>query len=365
MTESLLHHLTAIAELNRRQMIALFKLADSIGEIPARARRHQGRIIAMLFYEPSTRTRLSFESAALRIGAQAIGFSDPKASSAAKGETIIDTVRTVARYADAIVLRHPAEGAATLAAKVSHVPIINAGDGGHEHPTQTLFDLYTVRARFPELSDCAIGFTGDLRYGRTVHSLAKAAAMFGATLIFIAPEPLQIPEHELERLREQTNVEVVDDLSSVIGRLDVLYATRLQVERLDEAAREPNRDQHVLTMDDLRGAKDHLMILHPLPRVDEIAPEVDGDARAWYFEQAANGVLMRMALLDRILSSLPEDPLGAAETPRLPNDPPWREQEGLSGLECTNAKCVTHCERHVMPRSTDGVSCAYCGYRLG
>jgi aspartate carbamoyltransferase catalytic subunit len=359
-----LHHVIGIGDLTREQIIELHELADSIRTIPARARRHQGRIVATLFYEPSTRTRLSFESAALRIGAQVIGFADPKASSAAKGETLIDTIRTVERYCDAIVLRHPAEGAAMLASKVAHVPIINAGDGGHEHPTQTLFDLYTIRQRFGNLDGRIIGFTGDLRYGRTVHSLAKAAAMFGAKLIFIAPEPLQMPAHELEQLRKQTSVETADELAHTIARLDVLYATRLQAERLDETTRAQIKAIPPLRVGDLGGAKDGLMILHPLPRVDEIEPHVDCDARAWYFEQVANGVLMRMAILDQILTSLPESRIGAADRPIKPSDPPWHEQSGLSGRSCTNAKCVTHTERRVMLRSADGESCDYCDHPL-
>jgi len=362
MAEPTLHNLTAIGDLTRDQMVGLFDLADSIRAIPARARRHQGRIVATLFYEPSTRTRLSFESAALRIGAQTIGFSDPKASSAAKGETLIDTIRTVERYCDAIVLRHPAEGAATLAAKVAHVPIINAGDGGHEHPTQTLFDLYTIRARHPDLSQCTIGFTGDLKYGRTVHSLARAAAAFGTKLCFIAPEALQMPPHEIERLARDTTVEIATSLDEATSSLDVLYATRLQVERLTGEACD---SFGTLSIDELKRAKEDLMILHPLPRVDEIEPEVDCDPRAWYFEQVANGVLMRMALLDRVLATLPEARIGAADSPLTPNDPPWREQPQLAGRACPNDRCVTRTERHVMPRSTDGETCAYCDHPLG
>jgi aspartate carbamoyltransferase catalytic subunit len=361
-------HLTRIDEVSREAMLDLFERAARFAAEPASAAartRHEGRIVATLFYEPSTRTRLSFESAAMRLGARCLGFSDPSASSATKGETLIDTIRTVQRYADLIVLRHSAEGAAALAAKVAMVPIINAGDGGHEHPTQTLFDLYTIRQRFGELTGRKIGFLGDLRFGRTVHSLSHAANLFGAELIFIAPNELQMPEHLLRRLRPHTNVRVETSAEAVIGDLDVLYVTRVQAERMDEQLRRRIGPPQIVTPQLLSQSRPDMLVLHPLPRVDEISQEVDEDERAFYFEQLANGVVMRMALLDAMLLAAPVTHLGAKDQPQRYDDPPWRSAG--DDRSCGNAKCVTNQERGVMPRwvsDSAAVRCGYCDFEI-
>jgi aspartate carbamoyltransferase catalytic subunit len=357
-------HLTRIDELDQSTMLELFARADAIRAAQETVARHHHRIVATLFYEPSTRTRLSFESAALRLGARCLGFSDPSASSASKGETLIDTIRTVQRYADLIVLRHPAEGAATLAAKVAQVPIINAGDGGHEHPSQTLFDLYTIWQRFGDLAGRTIGFVGDLRYGRTVHSLSHAAAMFGMKLVFIAPNSLQMPAHLKRRLEQHVSVRCVDDLASVIGDLDVLYVTRIQRERMDDQTLKQLGDSHIISPQLLTKARSNMLVLHPLPRVDEIEPTVDEDPRAAYFEQVANGVVMRMALLDTLLTSTTPLPLGAHDAPASLDDPPWRADTDVT--PCNNARCVTNSERYVQPRwvtmvgDADRKRCEYC-----
>lgn len=357
-------HVTRIAEFDRRRIHTIFEAADRFQQEArdAMRSRHAGRIVATLFYEPSTRTRLSFESAAIRLGAQCIGFSDPKAASVAKGETLIDTIRTVQRYCDAIVLRHPAEGAPLLASKVAMVPIINAGDGGHEHPTQTLFDLYTAHQRFGSLDGRTIGMIGDLRFGRTAHSLAQAAALFGVRLFCIAPDELQMPEHLVADLRERTSVRLERELDAVLPELDVLYVTRVQAERMPAELRTRVGSSRVIAAETLPGAKAELMVMHPLPRVDEIAPEFDADPRAWYFEQLANGVPIRMALLDEVLSASRPNPLGALQVPHVPSDPPWREIE-RNGKRCGNPQCVTTLEKHVAPRWENN-RCAYCGHMM-
>lgn len=361
-------HLTRIDELSREAMVDLFDKATrfAAGPVPAAWQPlHAGRVIATLFYEPSTRTRLSFESAALRLGARCLGFSDPAVSSASKGETLIDTIRTVQRYADLIVLRHPAEGAATLASKVAMVPIINAGDGGHEHPTQTLFDLYTIQQRFGDLAGRKIGFLGDLRFGRTVHSLSHAAAQFGADLVFIAHDALQMPEHLLRRLRQHANVRLASRVDEAIGDLDVLYVTRVQLERMDDELRRSLGPSQIVTPQLLARARPDMLVMHPLPRVDEIAQEVDEDSRAYYFEQLANGVVMRMALLDVMLTGAGSTSLGAMQQPQRYDDPPW--VRAGDDRPCGNPKCVTNTERGVMPRwvrEWEAARCGYCDFEI-
>jgi aspartate carbamoyltransferase catalytic subunit len=340
-------HLTRIADVDREWIESLFDESDALQA--GNDRPLQGRIVAGLFFEPSTRTRLSFESAALRLGAQVIGIADAKSSSAAKGESLIDSIRIVERYADLIVLRHPAEGAAALAAKVAGVPVINAGDGGHEHPTQTLLDLYTIHRQFGDIGGRTIGFLGDLRFGRTVHSLAKAAAWFGARFICIAPPELQLPGRLVRDLTKHTDVRVAETLDEVIAELDVLYVTRVQVERMDEELRRSSRPPHSpLAPASLARARSDLLVLHPLPRVGEIHYEVDEDSRARYFEQAGTGVTVRMALLTRML----------AERPVAPRDLPWRAVDESWG-RCVNPKCVTRLEHDIAPRR-EGDVCAYC-----
>lgn len=359
----MIRHLTTIEQVDRDKMLALFALAAQFSGKPSAEFRHSGRIVATLFYEPSTRTRLSFESAALRLGARCLGFSDPSASSVSKGETLIDTIRTVQRYADLIVLRHPAEGAAALAAKVAMVPIINAGDGGHEHPSQTLFDMYTIWQRFGNVEGRTIGFVGDLRYGRTVHSLAHAAAMLGANMVFIAVDELQMPAHLLKRLRSTVDVRMESTLDAAIADLDVLYVTRVQTERMDDAMRSRVGRPQIVTPTLLEHARDEMLVMHPLPRVDEIEQQVDEDLRAAYFEQVANGVVMRMALLDVMLAEAQPVPLGGMTQPQRYEDPPWRSSG--DDRPCGNAKCVTRTERGVQPRwrkDAYGTRCEYCDF---
>ncbi len=264
-----------------------------------------GRVLATLFYEPSTRTRLSFETAMLRLGGQVIGFAGAQLSSVSKGESISDTLKTVSNYADIVAIRHPKEGAALVASQAATVPVINAGDGGHMHPTQTLTDLATIRARKGRLNHLTIGLCGDLTFGRTVHSLITTLCRLGhVDFVLISPDELRTPEYVLERIRSSADCTYREtgDLNGVIGDLDVLYMTRVQQERFfneDDYLR--LRDTYILDADKLRAARPDMAILHPLPRVNEIAVEVDNDPRAAYFQQVRNGMLVRMALESALL----------------------------------------------------------------
>lgn len=263
-----------------------------------------GKKLATLFYEPSTRTRLSFEAAMLSLGGKTLGFSSAEQSSATKGETVADTIRVVGCYADIIAMRHPKEGAPLLASMYAKVPVINAGDGGHNHPTQTMIDLMTIRSRKGKLDHLKIGFCGDLKFGRTVHSLTKALMRYeGNEFWFISPEELQIPEY-LEKMLQRQNISYheCDNLENVFPELDVLYMTRVQKERFfNEEDYVRLKDRYILTEEKLSLAKKDMPVLHPLPRVNEIACEVDNDPRAAYFEQVQNGLYVRMALIIALL----------------------------------------------------------------
>ncbi|GHV37821.1 aspartate carbamoyltransferase [Spirochaetia bacterium] len=296
------------------EMDALFNLAERIEEDQKYLREScRGKLLATLFFEPSTRTRLSFEAAMQRLGGSCLGFADPGSSSAAKGESLADTIRMAASYADAIVMRNPKEGAALLASRYSPAPVINAGDGGHHHPTQTLTDLLTIKrlrgkpgaAELREsVKGLTVGFCGDLKFGRTVHSLAKTLARYeGVKLVFVSPPELQVPEYII-RLLQRENIEYLEtaNLEEVMPGLDVLYMTRVQRERFfNEEDYIRLKDTYVLNLEKMETAKKELIVLHPLPRVNEIAIEVDADPRAAYFKQAKYGMYVRMALLSSIL----------------------------------------------------------------
>jgi aspartate carbamoyltransferase catalytic subunit len=283
----------------------LFDLAEKIEKEDRYLRDScRGRLLATLFFEPSTRTRLSFEAAMLRLGGSCLGFADPGSSSAAKGESLADTVRMAASYADAIVMRNPKEGAALLASRYSPVPFINAGDGGHHHPTQTLTDLLTVRRLRGNIKNFTIGFCGDLKFGRTVHSLAKALARYeNIKMIFISPEELVIPEYINHHLKNHNIVFTeTRNLEEAMPDLDVLYMTRVQKERFfNEEDYIRLKDTYVLNRERMALGRKALIILHPLPRVNEISVEVDADPRAAYFKQAKYGMYIRMALLASLL----------------------------------------------------------------
>ena len=259
-----------------------------------------GRVLATLFYEPSTRTRLSFETAMLRLGGKVIGFAGAQLASVTKGESIADTLKTVSNYVDVVAIRHPKEGAALVASRAASVPVINAGDGGHMHPTQTLADLATLQSRFGRITDLTVGLCGDLTFGRTVHSLIETLCRFGnVRFVLISPDELKTPQYVIDRINATPSCSYVEvrDLASVMGDLDVLYMTRVQKERFfneDDYLR--LRDTYILDEEKLQLAKPSMAVLHPLPRVNEIAVDVDDDPRAAYFEQVKNGMLVRMAL---------------------------------------------------------------------
>ncbi|MBI2133110.1 aspartate carbamoyltransferase [Candidatus Woesearchaeota archaeon] len=263
----------------------------------------KGKILASLFFEPSTRTRLSFEASMHRLGGSVIGFSEPETTSIVKGETAHDTIRIVDGYCDIMVMRHPESGSATKAAEAAKNPVINAGDGANEHPTQTFVDLYTIRKTKGSLERLSIGFLGDLKYGRTVHSLSHALSHFSPDLYFISPESLALPDRLIREL-ESSRIKIVEEenLSRVSRQLDILYVTRIQKERfLDEGEYAKVKGFYKLDKEFLKSAKPDLKILHPLPRVDEINPRLDSEKQSIYFEQAHNGIPVRMALLGLVL----------------------------------------------------------------
>ncbi|MDD4765866.1 MAG: aspartate carbamoyltransferase [Atribacterota bacterium] len=262
----------------------------------------KGNLIATLFYEPSTRTKFSFESAILRLGGQVIGFADAMSSSVAKGESLVDTIQTISSYADLIIIRHPKEGAPRLASKHSSVPIINAGDGGHQHPTQTLTDLLTIKQLKGSIGNFTIGLCGDLKFGRTTHSLARILSRYPEiNFVFISPEELRIPDYIKEEISEEYYQET-NSLENSIDKLDILYMTRIQKERFfSEQEYLRLKDSYILNNGILKMASEEMLIMHPLPRVSEIATEVDNDERAVYFKQAKYGMFIRMALISKIL----------------------------------------------------------------
>ena len=296
-------HLIAPQDFTIPEMEGLFDRAEQIIANPQNyAEVCKGKILATLFFEASTRTRLSFEAAMLRLGGQVIGFSETSSSSASKGESIADTIRTIACYADITVMRHPKEGSAKVAASHSDIPIINAGDGGHHHPTQTLTDLLTIKLEKRDFNNITVGLCGDLKFGRTVHSLMSALNRYSAVkFIAISPAELCIPEYVREQIG-QSGLEETRDLREVLPQLDVLYMTRVQRERFfNEEDYIRLKDSYILDSAKLKHAKKDLMIMHPLPRVNEISTDVDADSRAFYFRQMKNGMYVRMALLMALL----------------------------------------------------------------
>ena len=300
-----MRHLMNPLDFSVEELDKLFALADDIEKDPAKyAHKCDGKILATCFYEPSTRTRLSFESAMTRLGGRVIGFSDAASSSASKGESVSDTIRIISCYADICAMRHPKEGAPMVAAEKSLIPVINAGDGGHQHPTQTLTDLQTIRSLHGDLNNFTIGLCGDLKFGRTVHSLINALVRYeGIKFIFISPEELQIPDYVTDMLREKgIPFQEVIRLEDVMPELDLLYMTRVQKERFfNEEDYVRLKDFYVLTKEKMELAKPGMLVRHPLPRVNEISVEIDDDPRAAYFKQAQFGVYVRMALILTLL----------------------------------------------------------------
>ena len=301
-----MRHLMSPLDLTVEEVDKILNLANDIEKNPAKyAHACAGKKLATLFYEPSTRTRLSFEAAMMNLGGNVLGFSSAASSSASKGESVSDTIRMISCYADICAMRHPKEGAPMVASRVSGIPVINAGDGGHQHPTQTLTDLLTIRSLKGRLNNLVIGFCGDLKFGRTVHSLIKAISRYeGVSFVLISPEELKLPGYIREDVLEANNIayQEVERLEDVMGSLDILYMTRVQQERFfNEEDYIRLKDFYILDKAKMSLGKEDMLVLHPLPRVNEISVEVDNDPRAAYFRQVQYGVYARMALILTLL----------------------------------------------------------------
>ncbi len=294
--------LVSINDFTREEHIRILDLAEEFEKKPTQ-KILEDYVVATLFFEPSTRTRLSFESAASRLGAKVIGFSEPGSTSVQKGESLRDTIKTVSNYSDIIVMRHPREGSARFASEVAKVPIINAGDGANQHPTQTLLDMYSIRKTQGTLDNLNIAFVGDLKYGRTVHSLVQALCNYHTTFHLVSPDELKLPSSVKLHIKE-SNLEYIQytELAEVISKVDILYMTRIQKERFsDPLDYEQVKNSYILKNSMLEQGKPNMRILHPLPRVNEIMVDVDDNPKAYYFTQALNGVYVRQALLASIL----------------------------------------------------------------
>ena len=351
-----MRHLIDFGDLPRHEWDALYARASQIMDDPSQfVDVCKGRVSCNLFYEPSTRTNFSFQTAMLRLGGTVFGFADPNSSSVAKGETLKDTIKMVSGYADVVVMRTPWEGSAKAASLYSAVPVVNAGDGGHMHPTQTMADLTTITRLRGGVDGLSLGLCGDLKNGRTVHSLIKAMAKFqGVKFFLISPRELAVPEYMRAFMRENGMwFTEVTGLESVIPSLDVLYMTRIQRERfVDPLEYERNKGVYILTRRKLERARRDLLVMHPLPRVDEISIDVDDDPRAVYFEQARYGMFARMALLTDLANQPRMDP-GAVEIGTAP--------------VCRNPRCVTQAEHYLPPlvKQNGGLTCcAYCDAAL-
>ena len=353
--------LLSILDLSVQEIDRLVATAEDIIANPqSYAHRCEGKKLATLFFEPSTRTRLSFEAAMLELGGTVLGFSEANSSSAAKGESVADTAKTVSCYADIIAMRHPKEGAPFVASQAATIPVINAGDGGHNHPTQTLADLLTISREMGRLSTLTIGLCGDLKYGRTVHSLIEAMSRYeGIKFVLISPKELKIPGFIRYNVLEKHNIPYteVESLEEAMPQLDVLYMTRIQRERFDDPAEyERLKDSYILDTQKMKLAKKAMCVLHPLPRVNEISVKVDEDPRAAYFRQALNGKYMRMALILKLLEEAKRNP--------------QKEAIDTSDLEydrvCKNPKCICQTEQELpqLFRCTDKAAdihrCIYC-----
>ena len=316
--------------------------------------------LATLFFEPSTRTRLSFEAAMLELGGTVLGFSEAGSSSAAKGESMADTAKTVSCYADIMAIRHPREGAPYVASRAATVPVINAGDGGHNHPTQTLADLLTINRELGRLNNLTIGLCGDLKYGRTVHSLIEAMSRYeGIKFVLISPKELQLPSYIRFNVLEKHHIPYteVTSMEEAMPQLDVLYMTRIQRERFEDPAEyERLKDSYVLTAEKMELAKEEMAVLHPLPRVNEISVKVDDDPRAAYFRQALNGKYMRMALILKLLDEAKADPVKESVD----------DTDFVYDLVCHNPKCISQVEQELPQifKLTDKAAnihrCIYC-----
>ena len=337
-----MRHLIDIKELTVEEIEELIKVAKDIMQFPEKySEKCKHKKLATLFFEPSTRTRLSFEAAMMELGGNVLGFSEAKSSSTSKGESVSDTIRTVGCYADIIAMRHPKEGAPLVASLKSTVPIINAGDGGHNHPTQTLTDLLTISCEKGRLDNLTIGLCGDLKFGRTVHSLITAMSRHkNIKFVLISPDELKVPEYIKEEILEKNKIEYIEtnDLEKYMDELDILYMTRVQRERfLDEEEYLRLKDSYILNNLKLKNAKNDLCIMHPLPRVNEISTEVDIDSRAAYFRQVKYGKYIRMALILKLVNQNNENNVEKNNT----------KKEIINEMKCKNPSCITTIEQEL------------------
>ena len=331
-----------ITDFSVEELSELLQTACDISEHPEKyAEACHGKKLATLFFEPSTRTRLSFEAAMMELGGNVIGFSEASSSSASKGESIADTAKMISCYADIMAMRHPKEGAPYVAARSASIPVINAGDGGHCHPTQTLADLLTIYRELGRLENLTVGFCGDLKYGRTVHSLLSALSRYqNIKIVLIAPDELQLPKYVKYDVLDKFGMEYVEttSLENAIPELDVLYMTRIQRERFDSYDEyERLKDSYILTAEKMSAAKADMRVLHPLPRVNEISVKVDNDPRAAYFRQALNGKYMRMALILKLLKEAGE----GRQMPELTD-------VVTDQFHCDNPRCITSTEQEIV-----------------
>ncbi len=344
-----MRNLIDILDFSKEEIDELVKTANDIIANPELYQDScRGKILGTLFFEPSTRTRLSFTSAMMSLGGSVLGFSQAASTSVAKGETVSDTIRMVSAYSDIIAMRHPKEGAPIVASRVSSVPIINAGDGGHYHPTQTLTDLLTINRKKGRFTNMTVGICGDLKYGRTVHSLISAMSRYeGVKFVLISPKELALPDYVKEEFLKNGVFTEVEGLEDAIPELDILYMTRIQAERFESAEEyERLKDSYVLTADKLKTAKPDLSVMHPLPRVNEIATDVDDDPRADYFDQARFGRYIRMALILMLLKTK-----GVSDV--------RTDGEERDDLVCKNPHCISKTERGIK-KLFKGGSCVYC-----
>ncbi len=352
-----LKHLIDFSDLSVEQWDDICTLATEIKKAPERfSGACHGKIMATLFYEPSTRTQLSFQTAMMRLGGKTIGFSDPNSSSVSKGETLADTVKIISCYADITVIRNPIEGAAYAASLYSKIPIVNAGDGGHLHPTQTMTDLFTIKEKFNRYDNLTFGICGDLLNGRTVHSLLKALVRYKNNTVYLISTPkLSVPNY-IKEILDNANVEYheVDTIESCIDKLDVLYMTRIQRERFSSNEEYVKQSGvYRLTADKMALAKKDMIVLHPLPKVDEIAYDVDDDPRALYFEQAQNGMFVRMALILTLCN----------KESRFLKDSGTKYEKRNNEFFCSNPKCISNHEKYLPQRIITKLgksTCAYC-----
>lgn len=361
-------NLIAPSDFTVEQLETLFQLTDDIVTNPEKyARSCVGKLLATMFFEPSTRTRLSFEAAMERLGGKVLGFSDPASSSVSKGESIADTIRMMSCYADIAVIRHPYEGAAHVAALHSFIPVINAGDGGHQHPTQTLTDLYTIRAKKGGFDNLTVGLCGDLKYGRTVHSLVNAMIRYNnVRFVFISPEELKVPDYvirEIENSPSCSYTTCVDLDEAIRSGLDILYMTRIQRERFPAMEEyERLKGCYILDADKMSRAGENLIVLHPMPIVNEITGAVDEDPRACYFVQAQYGMYVRMALILTLLGGEHGYPTvgGARMFEKTCVNP-----RPTGKIPCPNPRCVTHLDPTLPIRTKNGgANCEYCDAKI-